>query len=112
MIPVRPAIKNWKRKAIQNSIGVLNSIFPPHMVANQLKILIPVGTAIAMVEITKKVLAAAPMPTVNMWWAHTLMLMNPIATVAPTITGYPKIGLRENTGMISEAKAKDGSTRT
>ncbi len=44
------------------------------------------------------------MPTVNMWCAHTLKLTNPIATVAATITGYPKIGLRENTGTISETK--------
>ena len=51
---------------MQNSIGVLNSIFPPHMVASQLKILMPVGTAMAMVEITKKVLAAELIPTVNM----------------------------------------------
>ena len=87
MIPVSPATRNWKRKAMQNSIGVLNSIFPPHMVANQLKILIPVGTAIAIVENTKKVLAFAPMPTVNMWCAQTLMPINPIQSVAATITG-------------------------
>ena len=28
---------------MQNSIAVLNKIFPPHMVPSQLKILIPVG---------------------------------------------------------------------
>ena len=67
MIPVRPAIRNWKRNPTQNSMGVLNSIFPPHIVANQLKILMPVGTAIAMVERTKNVLAFELMPTVNMW---------------------------------------------
>ena len=39
-----------------------------------------------------------------MWCAHTLRLMKPIATVAATITGYPKIALREKTGMISRAK--------
>jgi hypothetical protein len=46
-----------------------------------------------------------------MWWAQTLKLMNPMQTVAATITGYPKIGLRENTGIISEAKANAGTTR-
>ena len=71
---------------MQNSIGVLKSIFPPHIVANQLKILIPVGTAIAIVDRTKKVFTFALMPTVNMWCAYTLMLMKPIATVAATIT--------------------------
>jgi len=29
---------------------------------------------------------------VNMWCAHTLMLTNPMQRVAPTMTGYPKIG--------------------
>ena len=43
---------------------------------------------------------------VNMWCAHTLMLTKAMQTVAPTITGYPKIGLRENTGIISETNAK------
>src|SRR5258708_1332813 len=47
-------------------MGDLNSTFPPHMVASQLKILIPVGTAIAIVDNTKKVLALELIPTVNM----------------------------------------------
>ena len=34
-----------------------------------------------------------------------------MAMVAPTITGYPKIALREKTGMISEANANAGMTR-
>ena len=46
---------------------------------------------------------------VNMWCAHTLMLTKPMQTVAATMTGYPKIGLRENTGMISDMKAKAGN---
>jgi hypothetical protein len=82
------------------------------MVANQLKILIPVGTAIAIVDSTKKVLAAELMPTVNMWCAQTLIEMNPMQTVAATMTEYPKIGLREKTGMISDAKANAGMTKT
>ena len=65
---------------MQKSIGVWKEIFPPHMVASQLKILIPVGTAMAMVERTKKVFAVGLIPTVNMWWAHTLMLMKPMAS--------------------------------
>jgi hypothetical protein len=34
-----------------------------------------------------------------------------MASVAATMIGYPKIALRENTGMISETKAKAGITR-
>ena len=87
MTPVNPAMRNWKRNATQKSIGALNWIFPPHIVASQLKILIPVGTAMAIVEMTKKAFAGALMPTVNMWCAHTLMLMKAIETVAATMTG-------------------------
>ncbi len=82
------------------------------MVPNQLKILIPVGTPTAMVVSTKNALEYDAIPTVNMWWAQTLMLTKPIATVAATMMGYPKIGLRENTGTISETKAKAGMIRT
>src|ERR1700692_4473095 len=108
MMPARTARRNWKRNPMLNSIGVLNRIFPPHIVPIQLKILIPVGTPTAMVVIVKKLLAYDDIPTVNMWWAQTLMLTNPIQMVAATITGYPKIGLREQTGMIWETKEKAG----
>src|SRR5258708_6046980 len=111
MIPVRPAIKNWKRNPMQNSIGVLNWMRPPHIVPIQLKILIPVGIPTIIVVIVKKLFPYELIPTVNMWWAQTLVLTKPIATVAATITGYPKIGLREKTGMISEANAKQGITK-
>ena len=57
------------------------------MVASQLKILIPVGTAIAIVDSTKNVFPLELMPTVNMWWAQTLMLINPMPTVAATMIG-------------------------
>ena len=36
-----------------HSMGVFNSIEPPHMVAIQLKILMPVGTAMTIVAATK-----------------------------------------------------------
>ena len=44
---------NTKMKPIAQSIGVLNSIEPPHMVAIHENILMPVGTAITMVAATK-----------------------------------------------------------
>src|SRR5262249_46626404 len=97
---------------MQNNIGVLNWILPPHIVPSQLKILMPVGMPTAIEVIVKKLLAYEFIPTVNMWCAHTLMLTNPIKTVAPTITGYPKIGFREKTGTISDIKAKLGRIRT
>ena len=68
-------------------MGVRSWIRPPHIVPSQLKILMPVGTATRPVETAKNVFAAGDIPTANMWWAHTLTLMKPIATVAATITG-------------------------
>ena len=49
------------------SIGAFKLIEPPQRVAIQLKILTPVGIAIAMVVIAKVALAKGPRPTVNMW---------------------------------------------
>src|SRR5215510_14737420 len=112
MIPVRPAIRNWNRKAIANSIGVLSWMRPPHMGASQLKILIPVGMPTAKVVMAKKLFAYEFIPTVNMWCAHTVWLTKPIPTDAATIAGYPNIGLREKTGMIAEMDAKQAMTRT
>ena len=52
-IPVSPPMGNKKIKPIANNMGVLYCIEPPHMVAIQLKILIPVGTAMIMVAAVK-----------------------------------------------------------
>jgi hypothetical protein len=51
--PDMPPIVNKKIKPTVNSKGVLKLIQPPHIVANQLKILIPVGTAITIVAAVK-----------------------------------------------------------
>jgi len=48
-----------------NNIGVFNSITPPQSVANQLKTLIPVGTAIIIVDAVKYALVSTSNPTVN-----------------------------------------------
>jgi hypothetical protein len=40
------------------------------------------------------------------------MLTNAMQIVAATMTGYPKIGFLENTGMISDMNAKAGIIRT
>jgi hypothetical protein len=40
-------------KPTAHNIGVLNEILPPYIVANQLNIFIPVGTAIIIVAAVK-----------------------------------------------------------
>ena len=47
------AERKEEMKRIAHSIGVLNSIEPPHIVAIHEKIFTPVGTAITMVAATK-----------------------------------------------------------
>ncbi len=47
--PVTPPTVNRKMKPIAHSMGVLKLMDPPHMVAIQLKIFTPVGTAMIMV---------------------------------------------------------------
>jgi len=51
--PVTPPTVNRKIKPRANRRGVLNSRDPPQRVANQLKILIPVGTAMIIVAAVK-----------------------------------------------------------
>lgn len=51
--PVTPPTVNRKIKPIANNPGVLRSIDPPHNVASQLNILIPVGIAIIIVAAVK-----------------------------------------------------------
>jgi hypothetical protein len=53
MIPVKPPNVNRNIKPLANNIGVFITIFPPNIVAIQLKILIPVGTAIIIVAAVK-----------------------------------------------------------
>ena len=51
------------------------------MVPIQLKILTAVGTAMTTVEVAKNPCATSGRPTANIWWAQTVTLMNPMATV-------------------------------
>jgi hypothetical protein len=53
IIPVKPPQVNKKMKPTAKSIGTFKVIEPPHIVANQEKILIPVGTAIIIVAAVK-----------------------------------------------------------
>ena len=54
---------------MHQSIGVGNVSLPRHIVAIQLKNLIPVGTAIANDARLKN--GSETAPVVNMWWAQT-----------------------------------------
>jgi len=65
-IPVKPPIVNKKTKPIAQSIGVSNLKDPPKIVATQLNIFIPVGTAIIIVAAVKYALVSTSIPTVNM----------------------------------------------
>lgn len=70
---------------VAHNIGTFHLVFPPKIVAAQLKTLIPVGTAIVIVAAEKYARVSMSSPTVNMWCAHT---MNPnvvIASIAHTI---------------------------
>ena len=58
---------------------------PRQRVASQLKILIPVGTAITIDEIMKNAFRKLGRPTVNMWCAQTSSEKKPIATVEKAI---------------------------
>ncbi len=62
-----PPPTNMKIKPSANSIGVLNSIAPPHIVAIQLKTFTPVITPIKIVVVLKNAAASALSPTVNIW---------------------------------------------
>jgi len=52
-IPVSPPTVNRKINPIAQTIGVVNLILPPYIVAIQLNIFIPVGTAIIIVAEVK-----------------------------------------------------------
>jgi len=69
-------------KPIANNIGVVYSMLPPYIVANQLNILIPVGTAIIIVAAVKYALVSTSIPTVYIWCAHTINPKTPIELMA------------------------------
>jgi len=66
-IPVKPPTVNKKMKPTANNIGVAKTIRPPHIVAIQENILIPVGTAIIIVAAVKYIRVSTSKPTVYMW---------------------------------------------
>src|SRR5437867_930239 len=109
--PDRPPMMNIVTNPIENSIGVFNRIDPPHIVAVQLNIFTPVGTAMNMVETANAELATGPRPVANMWCAQTPQPINPMAMPENTTTGYPNSGLRENVGSTSDTMPIAGRMR-
>lgn len=65
-IPVNPPRVNRKIKPKAHNMGTVNLILLPWMVANHLKTLIPVGTAIIIVAAVKYARVSTSIPTVNM----------------------------------------------
>ncbi|MNC96245.1 hypothetical protein D3C83_135680 [compost metagenome] len=55
--------------------------------------------------------ATAPMPTANMWWAHTPKPRNPIKMPEYAITGYPNSGFLELVGRTSDTSPNAGRIR-
>ncbi len=71
MTPEMPPIVNSPTSAIANFIAAVKRRLPPHIVKIQLKIFTPVGMAMSIVVTANTESAIGPMPTANMWCAHT-----------------------------------------
>ena len=83
--PEMPPITNRPMKPTANSIGGLNTSVPFHIVAIQLKILMPVGTAIANEESMKKASTTTGVGVANMWCAQTSIPRKAMAAVEAAI---------------------------
>jgi len=64
--PVSPIV-NRKYESSCNKQVVLYVVWDPYVVASNLKILIPVGTALIIVADVKYPRVSLPIPTVNIW---------------------------------------------
>src|SRR3954470_3390997 len=101
MMPLIPPRVNIVMKPSAKSMGVRRWITPRHMVANQEKILMPVGTAMSIVVIIIGTRIQGNIPDTNMWWAQTVKPRITMATNENAIIRYPKIGLRALVEMTS-----------
>ena len=77
--PEMPPSVNIVRKPTAHSIGVSMCSTPRHIVASQLKILMPVGIAMIAVVIIIGMRIQSCMPDTNMWCAQTV---KPSTTIA------------------------------
>lgn len=80
--PVTPPTVNRKIKPRDQIIPGVSLTRLPYIVASQLNTLIPVGTAIIIVAEVKYARVSTSIPTVNIWWAHTINPKIPIETIA------------------------------
>src|ERR1043165_3877135 len=71
MTPEMPPIVNSATRVMPNFMATVKRMLPPHIVQIQLKIFTPVGIAMSIVATEKIESAIGPMPTANMWCAHT-----------------------------------------
>jgi len=99
IIPLTPPIVNSIIKPKVNNNGVSKFNQPPQIVANQLKILMEVGTAITIVAAVKYARESTSKPIVNMWCAQTKNPRIPILTIAQHIPKYPNILLFVNVSI-------------
>lgn len=82
MTPVNPPTVKRKMKPKDQRREGLGYNCAPYKVPIQLKILIPVGTAIIIVAAVKYARVSTSIPTVNIWWAHTINPKSPMASIA------------------------------
>jgi len=90
---VKPPTVNKKINPNAQSIDGVIVNRTPCKVPNQLKTLIPVGTAIIIVADVKYARVSASMPTVNIWCAHTTNPKIPIHNIAYTMPNTPNTSL-------------------
>src|SRR3546814_13277133 len=69
-MPERPPMVNIVTRPMAHRMGAVKVSFPPHIVAIQLRIFTPVGTALNIVEMEKAATAMETRPEANIWWAH------------------------------------------
>lgn len=84
-MPVRPPTVNKKMNPSAQSMAGDHLMFPPCRVASQLKTFTPVGMAMIIVAEVKYARVSTSIPTVNMWWAHTINPRKPIDIMAHTM---------------------------
>ena len=68
-MPVSPPMRKVITNPIAKSMAEVHRTRPPHIVPIQLKILMPVGTAMSRLMMEKN--GRSTTPVVNMWCAHT-----------------------------------------
>src|SRR5665213_3543652 len=102
-------MRNVNKKPRDINMAVENQSSPRHIVPIQLKIFMPVGTAIKRLMIEKK--GRSTTPVVNMWCAHTPKGRRPNESVGEDHALEPEAGFLEKTAMISVAMPKNGRAR-